>query len=105
MFTTPDPVIHSRARRLMSAGFSRSAVMKTEPMLWEKAYELLAILKDEWSRGAAIDIVKMSRSYTMDVVSAFEYGKALGALQVPGFKEPLLDAFDDFGPATYFVST
>ena len=78
--------------------------MKTEPMLWQNAYELIAILTDEWTHGGAVDIVKMCRSYTLDVVSAFEYGKSFGALQVPKFEEPLLDAFDDFGPATYFVA-
>lgn len=50
-----------------------------------------------------LDLTKLFRCLALDVVTEYTYGESFESLLKSGFDEPLLDAFDKFGPASYFV--
>lgn len=54
--------------------------------------------------GRLVDLTKMFRCFALDVVSKFTYGESFDALLKPEFSEELLDVFDKFAPASFFVS-
>ena len=54
--------------------------------------------------GRELDLTKMFRCYALDAVSNFTYGESFDALLKPDFEETLLEAFDKFATASFFVS-
>jgi hypothetical protein len=62
-----------------------------------------SVLVEKCSTGTAVDLSKMCRCLTLDVIANFVYGESFGALQVPDFQEVTLEAFDSFAPVGFFV--
>ena len=102
VFSTSNPEDHSQYRRLLSNSFSRKSILVFEKHIWEKASLWSVLLQRDLT---VVDLTKLFRCFALDVVSEFIYGESFGALLKPRFEEELLDAFDKFSPASYFVST
>ena len=61
-------------------------------------------LRAQYTRAQShLDLTKVFRCLALDVVTEYTYGESFESLLKPGFDEPLLDAFDKFGPASFFV--
>jgi cytochrome P450 len=105
VFTTSSPSDHARYRRLLSHGFSRQEVLMYQAQVWKTVEIMTAVLGDECTTGAPIELSKMFRSLTLDVISMFVYGESFGSLLIPSFKDDVLEAFDRFQLANFFVTS
>lgn len=104
MFSTSDPEMHSQYRRVVSNAFSRKSVLAYEQHIWERAFIMSRQLQAHYTHTeSCIDLTKLFRCFALDVVTKYTYGESFDALLKPGFDEPLLEAFDKFGPASFFV--
>ncbi|OQU99446.1 hypothetical protein CLAIMM_05077 [Cladophialophora immunda] len=103
VFTVSSSVEHGYHRRLLSGGFARKKVLEFEPEIWKLATRLTTLLDDDYVSGRLVDLTKLFRSFALDVVSRFSFGESYGALSRPDLDEPLLDAFDKFGRASFLL--
>ncbi|OAP56447.1 hypothetical protein AYL99_09626 [Fonsecaea erecta] len=103
LFTVPSSAEHGYHRRLLSGGFSRKRVLEFEPEIWKLATSLTTLVDDQYVSGRPVDLTKLFRSFALDVVSRFSFGESYGALSRPDVDEPLLDAFDQFGRASFLL--
>ena len=103
MFTTSDRVQHAQMRRLMSRSFTRNQILSYEPKFWDKAKLLSGIIAEQYDNGEALDFVFAFRCLALDVISTFIFGESFNALYSPRFREPILEAFDNFVPANIYV--
>lgn len=106
IFSTTDPKLHSEFRRLISNGFSRKSVLAYEHHIWETAFTMLGRIQQDCEANAGlIDLTKVFRCYALDVVSKFTYGSSFEALTDTRSSDQLLEAFDKFSAASFFVSS
>lgn len=56
-----------------------------------------------YTAGAPVELSKMFRSLTLDVISKFVYKESFGSLLIRKCQDDLLNAFDRFQPANFFV--
>lgn len=106
MFSTSDPELHSQYRRVVSNAFSRKSVLAYEQHIWERAFIMSRQLRAHYThREPWLDLTKLFRCFALDVVSKYTYGESFDALLKPGFDETLLEAFDKFAPASFFVGS
>lgn len=103
VFTVSSSADHSYHRRLLSGGFARKKVLEFEPEVWKLITKMTNLINDEYASGKPVDLTKLFRSLTLDVVSCFSFGESYEALSRPALDEPLLDAFDKFSRASYLV--
>jgi cytochrome P450 len=103
IFTTSSPSDRARYRRLPSHGFSRQEVLVYQAQIWKTVKIMAVILGHECATGAPIELSKMFCSLALDVISKFVYGESFGSLLIPKFQDDVLEAFDRFQSANFFV--
>lgn len=103
IFTTSSPSDHARYRRLLGHGFLRREVLVYQAQIWKTVEIMTAVLDHECETGAPIELSKMLRSLTLDVISKFVYGESFDSLLISKFQDFVLEAFDRFQPENFFV--
>lgn len=103
MFTVSSAAEHGHHRRLLSSGFARKKVLEFEPEIWKVVADMTNLIDQNYVSGSTVELTRLFRSLTLDVISCFSFGEGYGALARPSLDEPLLDAFDKFTDAAFLV--
>ncbi|KAK2023938.1 cytochrome P450 [Colletotrichum zoysiae] len=74
LFVESDPHLHKERRKLLNPLFSKSGVLKLEPLMVEKAEELKLKIK-RVSKAGSINVANAFRCMTVDVITEFAFGK------------------------------
>lgn len=81
VFTTVDPRIHGRYRRLLSAAISESGLKQFYPRVEQKSRAVIAAMDDEMQQRGAVDVLKWWHMMTFDSLTDLAFGEPVGALQ------------------------
>jgi cytochrome P450 len=76
--------------------FSRNSLQRLEPTVRENLAELLQRIDDTTTKGRPIDAKRAFRSWTADTVMRYMYDQSFGAVDFPGFKQPMLETMDKY---------
>lgn len=85
MFSTTDENQHKVRRKPINKYFSRQAVTNLEPHLRSLLSDFYARLEQFRGTGQPVELESAFYGYTIDVTSAFAFGKAFGSIQSPDF--------------------
>ncbi|KAL0930358.1 Benzoate 4-monooxygenase 1 [Colletotrichum truncatum] len=100
IFAECQPQLHKQRRKILNPFFSRTGVLKLEPIITEKIELFLAKVKKIGPNGP-IEVGHAFRCLTVDVISQFAFGRSRGLIhevEVPDrFESDLLKAIDDGG--------
>ncbi|EXJ68785.1 uncharacterized protein A1O5_07716 [Cladophialophora psammophila CBS 110553] len=98
VFAECDPILHKERRKLLNPFFSRTGVLKLEPIIDEKIKIFLEKLGEVCPLGP-IDASRAFRCLTVDVISQFAFGRSRDLIhETPGgFDAALLRAIDSGG--------
>ncbi|KAJ7780769.1 cytochrome P450 [Mycena maculata] len=87
-----DPVDASTRRDLLNPMFSRSSILKLQPVIQGKIDKLISRISTSHDEGNCkpIDMHMAYRSATMDIITSYCFADTFDALDAPGFRHPIL---------------
>ncbi|KAH7355496.1 cytochrome protein [Pyrenochaeta sp. MPI-SDFR-AT-0127] len=81
VFSTRDPVIHARDRRLLSAAMTEASLKGIEELVHEKAGLMIDKIGLEMKKNGMADVMKWSMFYTTDVIGELTFGDSFRMLE------------------------
>jgi cytochrome P450 len=84
---------HARQRRVVGACFGEKGVQGMMESVWERAGELVRVLKGRSEEGGAqgLDVAQILHAFTVDVIGSSAFGVDLGALAASRSRPSLTD--------------
>ena len=86
-----DPVRHRVRRQVLTPAFSPARVQELAPMVKSKADNLLSRFEEFATRDEPINMFRATKAYTMDVISTIVFGKELGCISDPKFRNKFIE--------------
>lgn len=81
VFTTVDPSVHRRYRRLLSAAMSESGLKEFYPRVEPKVRAAVMAMDEDMQQLGAVDVFKWWHNMTFDTLTDLTFGEPVGALQ------------------------
>ncbi|KAI1996487.1 hypothetical protein LOZ54_000125 [Ophidiomyces ophidiicola] len=102
---------HAKERRnVLQPMFSKKAILNIEYLVWRnvskesmllllikltiQAKHLVSSMTNINAAGQSVDLLYAFRSFTLDTIMCFTFGTCMGALNSPGFADPLIVAMN-----------
>ena len=86
-----DPVRHRVRRQVLTPAFSPARVRDLAPMVKCKVDHLLSRFEEFAARDEPINIFRATKAYTMDVISTIVFGKDMGCISDPHFRNEFIE--------------
>jgi cytochrome P450 len=97
---------HRIRRAVLTPAFSPTRVQQLASMVEEKVDQLLGRFEEFEAEGKPVNISAGTKAFTMDIISKIVFGKELGCIQDPVFKNQFIEylhsTFDMGWTATAF---
>jgi cytochrome P450 len=86
-----DPEAHKIRRQVLTPAFSPARVEQLAPMVQRKVNEILARFEEFAESGRPLNFFASTKAFTMDIISTIVFGKALGCIQDPQFRNQFIE--------------
>ncbi|KAF2275724.1 cytochrome P450 [Westerdykella ornata] len=86
-----DPDAHRIRRQVLTPAFSPARVQQLASMIKAKVDEILARYEEFAERGQPVNIFTSTKAFTMDIISTIVFGKPLGCIQDPQFRNQFIE--------------
>ncbi|KAJ7656544.1 cytochrome P450 [Mycena rosella] len=85
-----DPADANTRRDILSPMFSRSSILKLQPVIQDKIDKLISRISTNGKHGKPVDMHMAYRSATMDIITNYCFADSFDALDAPDFRHPIL---------------
>jgi hypothetical protein len=97
LFNVLDPKVAKPWREPYQPYFSKSAMLRLEPLIYDRVNKFLNLLDSAASKNAPVDLTFGYRSLTSDIVTSYMFAdKGFETLDAKDFGSPILTALEDF---------
>lgn len=86
-----DPIRHRIRRQVLTPAFSPLRVQEIAPMVRAKVDRLLERFDEFAARSEPVNMFRATKAFTMDVVSTIVFGKGLGCIDDPEFRNQFIE--------------